>query len=192
MSKIVDAVTAVLLCDGELLMVQRQPFLSAFPGYHAFPGGKIDAADSEGIALPAFCGGFEPRLLRSLLREIIEELSVDLSQEPDVRIRPLGIPLTPQKLPVRFNTHFFAIELSRKPECKVDPHEIRSAYWATPAQWLTRFRDGQLLLAPPTFTVIEAFAADLGTDDVPGLDFAKRFTFELPLDRKSTRLTSSP
>src|SRR3546814_8338536 len=86
-------------------MVQRQPFLSAFPGYHAFPGGKIDAADSEGIALPAFCGGFEPRLLRSLLREIIEELSVDLSQEPDVRIRPLGIALTPQKLPVQFNTH---------------------------------------------------------------------------------------
>src|SRR3546814_2223774 len=97
-------------------MVQRQPFLSAFPGYHAFPGGKIDAADSEGIALPAFCGGFEPRLLRSLLREIIEELSVDLSQEPDVRIRPLGIALTPQKLPVRFKTHFFAIELSRSEE----------------------------------------------------------------------------
>src|SRR3546814_17766431 len=87
MSKIVDAVTAVLLCDGELLMVQRQPFLSAFPGYHAFPGGKIDAADSEGIALPAFCGGFEPRLLRRLLREIIEELSVDLSKEPAVSIR---------------------------------------------------------------------------------------------------------
>src|SRR3546814_21155949 len=96
MSKIFEAVTAVLLCDGELLKVQRQPFLSAFPGYHAFPGGKIDAADREGIALPAFCGGFEPRLLRRLLRELIEELSVDLSQEPDVRLRPHGMDLTPK------------------------------------------------------------------------------------------------
>src|SRR3546814_17072582 len=101
-------------------MVQRQPFLSAFPGYHAFPGGKIDAADSEGIALPAFCGGFEPRLLRSLLREILEELSVDLSQEPDVRIRPLGIALSPQKLPVRFNTDRKSVVQGKSVHVRVD------------------------------------------------------------------------
>lgn len=181
MSKIVDAVTAVLLCDGEMLMVRRQPFLSAFPGYHAFPGGKIDAADSDGIALPVFCEGYEPRLLRSLLREIVEELAVDLAQEPEVRIRPLGVALTPQKLPVRFNTHFFAIELSRKPVFKVDLHEIHSAEWATPAQWLARYRDGQLLLAPPTYAVVETFATNASADGVPGLDFTKRFEFELPL-----------
>ena len=41
-----DAVTAVLCCQGEILMVRRQPQLPSFSGYWAFPGGKIEAADA--------------------------------------------------------------------------------------------------------------------------------------------------
>jgi glyoxylase-like metal-dependent hydrolase (beta-lactamase superfamily II)/8-oxo-dGTP pyrophosphatase MutT (NUDIX family) len=181
MSKIVDAVTAVIISGGDMLMVRRQPFLKAFPGYHAFPGGKIDLADSDGDALPAFCDGYEARLLRSLLREIREELSVDLTQMPVTRIRPIGIALTPPNQALRFNTHFFIIELAEKPAISVDLHEIHSAEWAPPGEWLARYRDGRLLTAPPTLAVIEALAADITVDAVAGLDFSKRFEFELPL-----------
>ncbi|HET8882719.1 MAG TPA: MBL fold metallo-hydrolase, partial [Solimonas sp.] len=183
MSKIVDAVTAVVISGGDMLMVRRQPFLKAFPGYHAFPGGKIDLADSDGDALPAFCDGCEARLLRGLLREIREELSVDLTQMPAIvtRIRPIGIALTPPNQALRFNTHFFIIELAEKPAISVDLHEIHSAEWAPPGEWLARYRDGRLLTAPPTLAVIEALAVDITVDAVAGLDFSKRFEFELPL-----------
>ncbi|NGY04677.1 MBL fold metallo-hydrolase [Solimonas terrae] len=183
MSKIVDAVTAVIVSGNEMLMVRRQPFLKAFPGYHAFPGGKIDPEDSDGDALPSFCDGFEGRLLRSLLREIREELSVDLTTVPaaGIRVRPIGIALTPPNQARRFNTHFFIIELADKPAVTVDLHEIHSAEWATPSAWLARYRDGQLLAAPPTLAVIEALAGDITLDDVPGLDFRRRVDFELPV-----------
>lgn len=181
MSNIVDAVTAVLVCNGEMLMVRRQPFLNAFPGYHAFPGGKIDAADSDGVALPAFCAGLEAKLLRGLLREIHEELSVDPSKLQVTRVRPIGIALTPPNQARRFNTHFFVIELTEKPAMTVDLHEIHSAEWAKPAEWLARYRDGQLLAAPPTLAVIEALATDITLNDIPSLDFRKRVDFELPV-----------
>ena len=47
--KIVDAVTATLFHEGELLMTRRQPALPAFGGFHAFPGGKVDAADRDAL-----------------------------------------------------------------------------------------------------------------------------------------------
>ncbi|NKF23652.1 MBL fold metallo-hydrolase [Solimonas marina] len=180
MSKIVDAVTAVIVCGDELLVVRRQPFLKSFPGFSAFPGGKIDAEDSDGDALPAFCDGFDARVLRGLLRELREELSLDLSRH-DAAVRFIGIALTPPTQPVRFNTHFFVVELPEKPPIEVDLNEIESAQWATLATWLARFRDGQLLMAPPTVAVIETLAADPQATEVPGLDFRTRIDYALPL-----------
>ena len=66
MTKILEAVTAVILCGEELLMVYRQPFLAAFSGFQAFPGGKVDEADAQGAPLPAFCGAHQPRLRGSM------------------------------------------------------------------------------------------------------------------------------
>ncbi|MGH8444726.1 MAG: MBL fold metallo-hydrolase [Solimonas sp.] len=181
MIKIVDAVTAVLTCGDELLMVRRQPFLKSFPGFHAFPGGKVDQEDAEGADLPAFCTGFDARLLRGLLREIQEELQIDLAPFGITAVRDLGVALTPPTMPVRFNTHFFLIELPHKPAMQVDLNEIHSAEWAPASAWLARFRSGELLLAPPTLAVVEALAADPRAQEVPGLDFRTRIDYELPL-----------
>ena len=49
-AKIQDAVIAVLVCREEVFAIQRQPFLEAFPGYHSFPGGKVDEGESESVA----------------------------------------------------------------------------------------------------------------------------------------------
>jgi glyoxylase-like metal-dependent hydrolase (beta-lactamase superfamily II)/8-oxo-dGTP pyrophosphatase MutT (NUDIX family) len=181
MSEIVDAVTAVIVSGGELLVVRRQPFLRSFPGFLAFPGGKVDLADHEGDALSALCGGLEARLLRGLVRELKEELAVDLAALPEACVRFLGIALTPPTQPLRFNTHFFLVELPEKPAVQIDTQEIASAEWATPQDWLARFRDGQLLMAPPTVSVIAALAADPAARDVPGLDLRTRGDYALPL-----------
>jgi 8-oxo-dGTP pyrophosphatase MutT (NUDIX family) len=38
-----ESVSAIFIHEQQIFAVQRQPYLLAFPGYHAFPGGKIDA-----------------------------------------------------------------------------------------------------------------------------------------------------
>jgi endoribonuclease LACTB2 len=183
MSRIVDAVTAVLLHDGELLLVHRQNFLSAFPGYHAFPGGKVDAEDAQGAPLAPRWADFDQRLARALIRELREEIDLDLdaTDAPARAIRHLGIALTPAPAPVRFNTHFFAIDLDRRPSLKVDVNEVSACSWATPQQWLQRYENGALLAAPPTIAVLRALADDIAAIEAPGLHFETREQFPLPM-----------
>ncbi len=185
MSRIVDAVTAVLICDDRILVAQRQAFLSAFPGYSAFPGGKVDAEDAEGTPLPDAWSGHDTRLMRALARELSEEIQFDLiaaQTRGDVaQIRPLGLALTPPPAPVRFNTHFYAVVLRKQPDLKIDTNEVAAVDWATPEAWLQRYLDGALLAAPPTVAVFRALADSLEATEVPGLHFASRPPSELPL-----------
>ncbi len=183
MSRIVDAVTAVLLHDGELLLVRRQNFLSAFPGYHAFPGGKVDADDAQGTTLTSRWSSFDERLSRALIREMREEIDLDLdATDASVRtIRHLGIALTPPPAPVRFNTHFFVIELDRRPKLRIDLNEVSDYGWSSPQQWLQRYEQGELLSAPPTVAVLRALAEDPAAIDAPGLHFEHREQFPLPI-----------
>ncbi len=185
MSRIVDAVTAVLLCGGEMLVTRRQPFLKAFPGFHAFPGGKVDAEDAQGPALPALCEGQDPRLLRALLRELQEELDFDvpaaMAAGQVCGLRHLGVALTPPPAPLRFNTHFFALELTHKPELRCDTQELASIEWAPPEAWRRRYEDGRILMAPPSLAVTCALAESLAAVTVPGLHFEERPNHGLPL-----------
>lgn len=183
MSRIVDAVTAVLIHRGEVLVTRRQAFLKAFPGYYAFPGGKVDAQDGDGQAPSDAWEGHDERVARALMRELREEIALDLDQAQThvVTLRHLGIALTPPPAPLRFNTHFFAIELSERPDLKADPNEVADLEWAPASEWVRRYEDGALLAAPPTIAVLRALATDLQARDVPGLHFETRETFELPL-----------
>ena len=184
MSRIVDAVTAVLMHRGELLVTRRQPFLRAFPGFHAFPGGKVDAEDSEGAALPAAWASQEARLIRALVRELREELDFDLLAAEAggqvLGLRHLGVALTPPQQALRFNTHFFHVELSERPTLRHDPQELATIEWATPAEWRRRYDDGQTLCAPPSLAVVTALAADPAVTSVPGLHFEDRPHTGLP------------
>lgn len=181
----IDAVTAVLLCGDEMLVTRRQPFLKAFPGYHAFPGGKVDDVDADGAALPVRCADQDARLFRALARELQEELSYDLAAAVDngevLSLRYLGVALTPPHTPVRFNTHFFAVVLARKPKLHCDPHELDSIEWATPQVWRQRYQQGRILAAPPTQATFNALAADFQATSIPGLHFDDRPYYGLPM-----------
>ncbi len=183
MSRIVDAVTAVLIHRGELLVTRRQNFLRAFPGYYAFPGGKVDNEDADGAALPGAWSQQDPRIVRALMRELREELALDLDRDAGLigSVRHLGIALTPPPAPLRFNTHFFAIELTARPPLTPDPNEVAELAWASADEWLRRYEDGRLLAAPPTVAVLRALAGDISAREVPGLHFETRDTYELPL-----------
>lgn len=169
-----DAVTAVILCDGRLLMVRRQPSLNSFAGFTAFPGGKVDKADADAAASALHCDGQETRLMVGLVREAREELGIDLealAAAGQVRaVHCLGEATTPPISPVRFRTHFYRVDLATAPEPVPDLGEIAEASWATPADWLARYRSGRLLLAPPTLDVLLALENDPAVTHIPALD----------------------
>jgi len=185
MSRIFDAVTAVLVQADELLVVRRQPFLSAFPGYHAFPGGKVDKTDSNEAPDVPLLAGIEPRLINALARELQEELGWDLlaaCRAGEVeRIDTLGIALTPPVFPVRFNTHFYRILLRHRPDVVTDPAEVAEACWTPAAALVARYEAGDLLCAPPTLETLRALAADPNAASVPRLHFEFRGETELPM-----------
>jgi len=168
-----DAVTVVLCCQGEILMVQRQPELPSFSGYWAFPGGKIEAADAEGTTALA-CPEAETRVLVGIAREVQEELGIDLDAlalSGHVQtVRVLGEATTPPIAAARFRTRFLRIDLATKPELALDTREHSEALWATAGDWLVRYQTGTLLMAPPTLDTVTALALHGGHDTVIDLD----------------------
>lgn len=184
-SRIVDAVTAALMAGGEMFMVRRHPGMAAFPGFLAFPGGKVDKTDThEPLDIPVLAI-HPPRLMRALHRELQEELGFDLigacAAGQVRRIVELGVALTPPVQPLRFNTHFYKIVLAERPTLWVDKREHTDSMWATPALLWQRYERGELLLAPPTVAALKALGADPNCERVPDLHFEYREQTELPM-----------
>ncbi|MBY8966060.1 MBL fold metallo-hydrolase [Algiphilus sp. NNCM1] len=166
-AKIHDAAAAVLLHEGQVLLVQRHAHLSAFPGYWAFPGGKVDAADridGEDLALAR---------QRAMAREVHEEIGVDLptmlADHLVADMAEIGAATTPSVATHRFATHFFRVDLRIRPELVLEPGEIADAQWRTPEEWVTAWREGRLLCAPPTVAILQALTADPTAQSAPDL-----------------------
>lgn len=194
--RILDAVTAVLICDGALYLTHRQPHLTAFPGFQAFPGGKVDATDGRRPLDHPLLAGHDPRLIEALARELREELSFDLeaalADGEVLGIRLLGAAISPTIISVRFDTRFYRIDLRSKPAFVIDPGELSDGAWATPAACMAHYDAGDLLLAPPTRDVLQALVDDpdcqrvnrLGDyDSFPGTPEIEplRGVFQLPI-----------
>ena len=62
--KPLESVSVLFMHNEQIFAVQRQPYLLAFPGYQAFPGGKIENKESKE---------------KAAIREVMEEtgLSID-------------------------------------------------------------------------------------------------------------------
>ncbi len=172
---IIEAVTAVLVCNGEVLLTRRQPQMPVFPGYWAFPGGKIDKTDSSEALEHPLLKPQDPRLLRALCRELQEELGFDLAaacaagQVAD--LCEFGRALTPPFMPVRFDTRSYLVELKAKPAFTLDAREMAEVEWHQPREFHARYERGRLLAAPPTVTTLRALAQDSSTRRIPVLNY---------------------
>jgi ribonuclease/clavin/mitogillin len=171
---IVEAVTAVLLHGEQLFLTQRQPALAAFPGYHAFPGGKVDKGDHATPLPGKGIGDHPPQLMRALIRELREEIGFDLGEACEsglvASVACLGEATTPDFLPLRFRTWFFKVELSAEPALAVDTGEATHGEWDSLANWRARFASGRLLIAPPTRIAIESLLDDRQLTALPRMD----------------------
>ena len=181
---IADAVTAVLIHQGEVFVAQRNVELPAFPGYLAFPGGKVEAEDSNGGLEGGAFSNYSPRLIRALSRELDEELGFNFIQAYRDRqieaVAQLGQATTPAFAPIRFRTWFFRIDLKSRPEFTLDTREHSNGYWQKPKQLLASFERGELLMVPPTVAVLRKLDALPDAQKVPRLNFSFDAEQEIP------------
>lgn len=157
-----DAVSIILECDGEVLTIVRQNFLRSFPGYTAFPGGKVDELDSESFISAKYLSKYPDTLMNCMVREAQEELQLDIEHEIScdniIAIDYIAKAVTPSFNPYRFETYFYRICFKQKPHLVIDHNEAASAKWYHPQAVLDEFWQGQRLCVPPVRYVLESLA----------------------------------
>lgn len=176
MKKILDAVSIVMTCGDEIFAIQRQNFLRAFPGYWAFPGGKVEEGDDIHSSHSELVKNLDPKLLGAAVREGQEELGIDLREEIASgrveRVDLLGLAVTPDFNPYRFATYFFRFHFREKVSFKVDENEAQVAKWITCQDLLNEYEHGRILAVPPVIKVIETLGKTPETQTITDLNFA--------------------
>jgi endoribonuclease LACTB2 len=175
MSKIVDAVSIVLTCGDQMFAIQRQFFLRAFPGYWAFPGGKVEEGDDLHAPDHVLLKQLDARLFGAVVREGEEELGINIGVELEKgsinRVDFLGLAITPDFNPYRFATYFFRIDFKHKVDFKIDRNEARIAQWMSAAQLLEQYNSGQVLAVPPVIKVIQTLGSNPQVSHIEDLNF---------------------
>ncbi|MEZ5974962.1 MAG: MBL fold metallo-hydrolase [Planctomycetota bacterium] len=158
----------------EVLLVRRSAALRFFGGYWALPGGVLDGRESfvecalrelfeeTGLDLAGGAGP-DPEALRRLL--ISEEGAAHWPRHGgDGGLIGIGSMETPAFAPVRYHTHFFAVEVGQEGKVDVWPGELDEGEFVPVAQALAQWREGRRPIVPPVRTLL----AFLETHGWPG------------------------
>lgn len=176
MSRIIDAVSIVITCGDEIFAIRRQDFLKAFPGYWAFPGGKVETGDESLFVETELTRGLDPRLFGAIVREGQEELGINLGLETQngnvERIDYLGLAVTPDFNPFRFATHFYRFHLKSKYAFLIDSNEAAQALWLKASELLKLYANGEILAVPPVIKVIETLGRNPEVKSIADLNFS--------------------
>lgn len=130
--------------DGfELLLVRRNPAQRFMGGFWVFPGGAVDPHEGVGEAAHR----------RAAVRELREEADVG-AVEPAQLVR-FSRWITPEQLPIRFDTHFFLARAPAGAQARVDGLECVDLRWDAPRALLHARASGEIELAIPTLRQIE-------------------------------------
>ena len=137
----------------EVLLLKRSEQASFMPGVWVFPGGAVDPEDGEGEAGFRACA----------LRELTEEASIELDG-PDELV-PFSHWITPEIVPVRFDTWFYLALAPAHSAPEPDGFETTEAGWWEPRLALEAHRDGELELVFPTIKQLESLLAHATSDE---------------------------
>ncbi|GIK76742.1 MAG: NUDIX hydrolase [Actinomycetes bacterium] len=140
----------------EVLMLRRGSGARFMPGVWVFPGGAVDPADHAA----ASAGGLElePDELAHRVcgaRELGEEASIAL--EP-AALRPWSRWVTPEVVPIRFDTRFYVAAAPPGAAPRPDRNEVDVARWISPEQALADHADDRFELSFPTLKHLEELA----------------------------------
>jgi 8-oxo-dGTP pyrophosphatase MutT (NUDIX family) len=130
-------------------MVRRGPEQSFMPGVWVFPGGAVDQGESK-----AECA----------IRELAEETRIRL--EDGAELHPWARWITPEVVPVRFDTHFFVALAPAHTPPQVDGEEVDEAGWFAPRAALEAGEAGELKLVFPTIKTLETLVGYVSAEEV--------------------------
>ena len=129
------------------------------PGVWVFPGGAVDDGDGEDL-------DSEEAHRRCAARELAEEAGISIRAEGLI---PYSRWITPEVVPIRFDTRFYLAQHDGENDPQVDGEEVIDWAWLAPSLALERHARGGFDLVFPTikhlesltgFTTVEAaFAA---------------------------------
>jgi 8-oxo-dGTP pyrophosphatase MutT (NUDIX family) len=139
----------------EVLLVQRSPEARFMPGVWVFPGGAVDADDA---------GDEEAAHMACAERELREEAGIELPADAELVAWSRWI--TPEPVPVRFDTRFYVTLAPAHSPPLPDGQETTAAEWTTPTSALDRHRAGQLELVFPTIKHLESLLPYSSSEDV--------------------------
>jgi 8-oxo-dGTP pyrophosphatase MutT (NUDIX family) len=162
-----QAATVILLRGGaqvlEVLLVRRTPAARFMGGVWVFPGGAVDAGDMPpgqdkrpGQEAPGAgrSGAIEAHALRAAaMRELREEAGISLL-DPGELIE-FSRWITPAKVRMRFDTHFFLAPLPAGQEPRIDGEECVDLGWFTPGDALAAHGSSEIELVFPTIKHLE-------------------------------------
>ena len=148
------AATVVLLRDGaetcEVLLVRRNAQLAFHGGAWVFPGGRIDQEDYAAAGTDDVVAAAR----HAAVREAREEAGLSIAAGDLVLLSRW---ITPEPLPKRFDTWFFAAQAVGH-DVQVDGGEIHDHRWFRIADALAAQKAGEIELPPPTFVTILSLA----------------------------------
>jgi 8-oxo-dGTP pyrophosphatase MutT (NUDIX family) len=171
----------------ELLVLRRSGSHRFLPGFVVFPGGAVDAEDSERAEL--WFGDAREAARACGVRELAEEAGLlptaqglvpsagggvgpeQVSDFPGGAPRVEQLPevshwVAPEDVPVRFDARFFAVAAPRGLDPVPDGVEAVHAWWARPFDLLEANNSGGYLLYWPTMKVVEGLARCRTVDEV--------------------------
>lgn len=183
-----ESVSAIFSCGEKIYLTLRQNYLRVFPGYHAFPGGKVDAVDS----LTKFMGhefienkDIKPYWLNTLKREMQEELSIDLSHwlknDEIIKLSRIACAITPEFNPYRFANQYFLIELKTEYAFELDANEACAGKWMTPAEALEAYDRVEALMVPPMVSLLKALVKNKNWHQFIDISYNYDASREIPM-----------
>ena len=168
------AATLILLRRGgkhrqrglEVLLVRRSPQASFMPGVWVFPGGVVEADESVAPAAEGASAADSEELAHRAcaVRELYEEAGIELSA--DAELRPWSRWITPEVVPVRFDTRFYVALAPAHSPPRPDGAETTEAAWISPREALDRHAAGELSLVFPTIKHLESLLPYSSAEEV--------------------------
>jgi 8-oxo-dGTP pyrophosphatase MutT (NUDIX family) len=144
----------------EVLMMRRSPEARVMPGIWVFPGGSVDPDDFSDARDEHHAFELAAR------RELHEESSIELA--PEHELRPWSRWVTPEAVPVRFDTRFFVAKAPAHAKPVPDATEMTEAEWLAPAAALDAYEAGTIDLIFPTIMHLLMLARHAGVTEALG------------------------
>jgi 8-oxo-dGTP pyrophosphatase MutT (NUDIX family) len=139
----------------QVLMVRRSTQASFMPGVWVFPGGVVEPdEDLERIQGDEGLDDEERAHRACAARELHEEAGVELP--PDTELIAWSRWITPEPVPVRFDTRFYMALAPPHSAPEPDAAEVSEASWFAPGNALEQGVTGEIDLVFPTIKHLES------------------------------------